>query len=59
MDITLLIMENHGIVLLNFCGNPETVKRLKTKMECGILSLSVCLDKKIQAGAHRLDGPNT
>ena len=23
MEITLLIMENHGIVFLNFCGNPE------------------------------------
>ena len=22
MEITLLIMENHGIVFLNFCGNP-------------------------------------
>ena len=22
MEITLLIMENHGIALLNFCGNP-------------------------------------
>ena len=23
MEITLLIMENHGIVILNFCGNPD------------------------------------
>ena len=23
MEITLLIMENHGIAFLNFCGNPE------------------------------------
>ena len=23
MEITLLTMENHGIVFLNFCGNPE------------------------------------
>ena len=23
MEITLLIMENHGIVFLNFCGNPD------------------------------------
>ena len=22
MEITLLIMENHGIVFMNFCGNP-------------------------------------
>ena len=22
MEITLLIMENHGIAFLNFCGNP-------------------------------------
>ena len=22
MEITLLIMENHGFVFLNFCGNP-------------------------------------
>ena len=22
MEITLLIMENHGVVILNFCGNP-------------------------------------
>ena len=25
LEITLLIMENHGIVLLNFCGNPEHI----------------------------------
>ena len=25
MEITLLIMENHGIVVLNFCGNPVYV----------------------------------
>ena len=24
MEITLLIMENRGIVFLNFCGNPDT-----------------------------------
>ena len=24
MEITLLIMKNHGIVYLNFCGNPES-----------------------------------
>ena len=24
MEITLLIMETHGIVFLNFCGNPAT-----------------------------------
>ena len=23
MEITSLIMENHGIVFLNFCGNPD------------------------------------
>ena len=23
MEITLLIMENHEIVFLNFCGNPD------------------------------------
>ena len=23
MEITLLIMANHGIVFLNFCGNPD------------------------------------
>ena len=26
MEITLLILENHGIVILNFCGNPEVSK---------------------------------
>ena len=25
MEITLLIMENHGIVFLNFCGNPVII----------------------------------
>ena len=25
MEITLLIMENHGIVFLNFYGNPEII----------------------------------
>ena len=24
MEITMLIVENHGIVILNFCGNPDT-----------------------------------
>ena len=32
MEITLLIMENHGIVILNFCGNPGVS-----------ICLSVCL----------------
>ena len=26
MEITLLIMKNHGIVFLNFCGNPAKRK---------------------------------
>ena len=27
IEITLLIMENHGIVILNFCGNPVLRKQ--------------------------------
>ena len=30
MEITLLIMENHGIVFLNFCGNPDESKLKRT-----------------------------
>ena len=30
MEITLLIMENHGIVFLNFCGNPEDESLLRS-----------------------------
>ena len=29
MEITLLIMENHGIVFLNFCGNPGIIFKYK------------------------------
>ena len=31
MEITLLIMENHGIVFFNFCGNPAPKNKLKWK----------------------------
>ena len=30
MEITLLIMDNHGIVFLNFCGNPDFHTEWKT-----------------------------
>ena len=44
---TLLIMENHGIVFLNFCGNPGmgtfTIIRdfddLSSILECAIVTL--------------------
>ena len=29
MEITLLIMENHGIVIMNFCGNPDLTHIIK------------------------------
>ena len=34
MEITLLIMENHGIVFLNFCGNPEWAFLLHVLQQC-------------------------
>ena len=30
MELTLLIMENHGIMFLNFCGNPAGLIRVYT-----------------------------
>ena len=33
MEITLLIMENHGIVFLNFCGNPDILSTLAEERE--------------------------
>ena len=37
MEITLLIMENHGIVFLNFCGNPEVENGVGVKIQSNYL----------------------
>ena len=42
MEITLLITENHGIVLLNFCGNPD--KPTSDATECSLTSDLLCQD---------------
>ena len=31
MQMTLLSMENHGIVFLNFCGNPDNKNKTKIR----------------------------
>ena len=37
MEVTLLIMENHRIVFLNFCGNPELITLIFMTLISGFL----------------------
>ena len=57
MEITLLIMEkslkNHGILFLNFCGNPVWDTVLYGKLICAI---SVC--NTLTVGVHLSSSPS-
>ena len=48
MEITLLIMENHGIVFFNFCGNPVIIFSYRLKV-----GLQVCAVKAPGFGDNR------